>query len=228
MCEDNKTAGAIIIDRFEKLLKILSEIIGISEKLKNLTPGMKKRRLLDEVIQPIFDELLGIHTQYLRIFNSLSSNLLRVIVNNGVVQKDGDESNKNIQVANTIEGIKQQFSGAADEFNGSRTKLRAQIDTYLKATDESSVERGFIWAVSEYFIRNEAANGNEEDFIMRADSVANDGAHKFINTPASNIMRQIDKEENLAKIRDLIEKEKTELTKRFSDVSRFYYHVKSG
>ena len=114
----------------------------------------------------------------------------------------------------------------AGEFNGLRTALRAQAESYIGRFDAGSPERAFIWATIDYFLRRDFANQPEEKIVAMADMIADKGGHAILSTPATGVLNQIAKQTDPTVISQIVDIEKIELAKRFSDVSRCFYHAR--
>lgn len=226
MSEAQGSAAAILLGYFEDFLRALANALGIAEKLSKLAPDKRNRRLFEEVLEPIHERLLEVHTQYLAIFNWFSTQLPMAIGDKEWLHSTTRELLNKDQVAIEIGALKCDFEKRAGEFNSLRTSLRAHAESYIKHFDPGSPERGFIWATIEYFLRRDFANQTEERLIAMADMIAEKGSHSILSTPASGVLNRISEEEDPTVIGQIVDLEKIELAKRFSDVSRCFYHAK--
>lgn len=56
--------------------------------------------------------------------------------------------------------------------------------------------------------------------------IADKGSHSILSTPVSGVLNRISEEEDPTVIGQIVDLEKITLAKRFSDVSRCFYHSK--
>lgn len=223
MNEPSTSVGGMLLGYLEDFIRALANSLGIAEKLSKLAPEKRNKRILEEVLEPIHDRLLEVHTNYLRVFNWLSSQLPIAVSDNEWTDPNTREALDKREVQTQLQSLIQGFQEKADEFNGVRTQLRTNAESYIAEFEPGTPERGFVWAAIDYFLRREFANQSEERIVAMADMIADSGSHTMLSTPASGVLSRIAEEDDPTIIGQIVDLEKIELTKRYSDVSRCFY-----
>ena len=202
------TASEAFIEYFETFIRILGNSLGLAESFEKLAPERRNKRIFWEVLEPIYDGMLEVHTQYLNIFNWLSGQIPISAGTDNWIHRSSRKKMSRAEALVEIKEITTDFAQKAGKFNGLRTSLRANAEVYISKFDSGSAERAFVWAVVEYFLRNDFANQAESKIVTMADMIADKGSHTIINTPASGILGQISKEDDPSVISQLVEEEK--------------------
>jgi hypothetical protein len=167
---------------------------------------------MKEIHQPLFDEFLIAHGQYVAMFGFLREALLEVIV-----RPSGGEQ--------AVEQIRAEFASKRLEEEGRRTQLRALSDALINATMDELEER-FVISLLCYLLSHGTPFKSQRELDTQVRILRESGYGALFDTPSSYVLEVLDSDKDPAAMRDVITEEIERLSVYLSVVCTAFSDLK--
>lgn len=208
-----------------ELISPISKLIEVAARPLGSYLG-KRRLIFDEIMTPMFDQLLLIHNDYLGLFNSTLKRLPVEIEEQGWFNYDFEPLDR-LKPEFTIEvaKAKRELVEGRESFEAQRIQIRALAAAVIQK-DFSSEEKRFLYGVLAYFLYPESSliawriDGQIETMETR-------GPVSAWDTPSSSAAELIEHEKDPNKIRETLSSSKMQQLERWTEICRLFAELKA-
>lgn len=198
-------------------------ITGIFSKRKELEAAELK-----ELLSPLHEKFLTIHTNYVRMFNGLANNIRAL--QGHVISENLDSAQIDARRSKVVD----EFYNIRKDIEGARDLFRAQIGGMLRKSHDETL-RNYLTAIAGYVVEGEDSLRTKEPGaieILKSQIVEGlpDGdkraGDRVFDTPSMKLVREIRDASDLSEMERLVDRAVAGLAFKLNPIIDYYYELR--
>jgi hypothetical protein len=210
----------------EPLFPAIAKLIDLLLRLAEISSGRRKE-LFQRVFDPMFDQLLIIHKDYIELFNKSLETLPTHIEGEGWVDKDFKPTDTLAESFRAnVRDAKRSLMEGRESYEAERIRMRALAHTFFNKKLKQE-EKRFVWSIVCYFLTPERRVQSNDFIDMQIEILEGDTGVRTLDTPALSAASVVSHETDPKRIRTILTSAKINQLEKWTDVCRLYGELKS-